>query len=108
MLVRIVKLHFQEDKVDDFLAFFEKTKYKVNDFPGCLGMKLLRGSDDPSIIFTYSHWEKAENLENYRKSDTFGEIWTCIKPWFKNKPEAWSLQEHFNGFKTKTKHNQEL
>ncbi len=101
MLVRIVKLDFQEDRVEDFLNFFESTKNKVNNFPGCLGMKLLRGADDPSIIVTYSHWEKAEHLENYRKSSTFIEIWTKIKPWFKNKPEAWSLQEQFKGFDAK-------
>ncbi len=101
MLIRIVKLHFQEDRVEDFLTFFEGIKHNVNSFPGCLGMKLLRGSDDPTIVMTYSHWEKAEDLENYRTSETFGEIWPTIKPWFKEKPEAWSVYEHFNGFEEK-------
>jgi len=98
MLIRIVKLHFQEDRLEDFLTFFESIKQKVNTFPGCLGMKLLRGTDDPCIIMTYSHWESAADLDNYRNSKTFGEIWPKIKPWFKEKPEAWSVSEHFNGF----------
>jgi quinol monooxygenase YgiN len=98
MLIRIVKLHFQEDRVEDFLTFFESIKQKVNTFPGCLGMKLLRGTDDPCIIMTYSHWESQEDLDNYRNSATFGEIWPNIKPWFNEKPDAWSVFEHFNGF----------
>ena len=98
MLIRIVKLHFQEDRTEEFLTFFETIKFKVNSFPGCLGMKLLRGTEDPNVIMTYSHWESAADLENYRTSETFGEIWPNIKPWFKEKPEAWSVYEHFNGF----------
>ncbi|MES2800537.1 MAG: antibiotic biosynthesis monooxygenase family protein [Bacteroidota bacterium] len=98
MIIRIVKLHFSEDRMEDFLTHFESVKQKVNSFPGCLGMKLLRDIEDPCLIMTYSHWEKAEDLENYRKSSLFGEIWPKIKPWFDQKPEAWSMETHFDGF----------
>ncbi len=98
MLIRIVKLHFKEDKIQDFLDHFETVKHKVNNFPGCLGMKLLRGIDDPYTVMTYSHWERPEDLEQYRNSGTFGEIWPTIKPWFDRPAEAWSVLEHFNGF----------
>lgn len=98
MLIRIVKLTFQEDKIDDFLTFFDDIKEKVNSFPGCLGMKLLQGVDDPWVVMTYSHWEKPEDLEHYRNSETFGNIWPTIKPWFSSKPEAWSLETYFDGF----------
>jgi len=101
MLIRIVKLHFQDDKIDDFLAFFETVKHRVNEFPGCLGMKLLRDINTPTIVMTYSHWEDEQSLDNYRLSETFGEIWPSIKPWFAEKPEAWSVSEHFNGFELK-------
>lgn len=101
MIIRIVKLHFQADKIDGFLEFFETVKYKVNGFPGCLGMKLLRDINDPTIVMTYSHWEDESDLENYRTSETFGEIWPKIKPWFAEKPQAWSVSEHFNGFDLK-------
>lgn len=50
---------------------------------------------------TYSHWNTPEDLDNYRTSETFGEIWPNIKPWFKEKPEAWSVEEYFNGFEVK-------
>lgn len=98
MLIRIVKLHFQEDKIEDFLSFFETVKQKVNTFPGCNGMKLLRDLNTPEIVMTYSHWENEQALDNYRTSETFGKIWPTIKPWFAEKPEAWSVYEHFNGF----------
>ena len=101
MLIRIVKLHFQDDRIDDFLSFFETVKHRVNEFPGCLGMKLLRDINTPTIVMTYSHWEDEQALENYRLSETFGEIWPSIKPWFAEKPEAWSVSEHFNGFELK-------
>jgi quinol monooxygenase YgiN len=101
MLIRIVKLHFQEDKTEEFLAFFDTIKEQVNSFQGCLGMKLLQDLKTPSIIMTYSHWESEQDLENYRTSDTFGLIWPKIKPWFAEKPEAWSVSVHFDGFEIK-------
>lgn len=101
MIIRIVKLHFQEDKIEGFLAFFDTIKHKVNNFPGCEGMKLLRDINQPSIVMTYSHWENEAALETYRTSETFGEIWPAIKPWFAEKPQAWSVLEHFNGFEVK-------
>lgn len=101
MLIRIVKLHFQDDRIDDFLSFFETVKHRVNEFPGCLGMKLLRDINTPTIVMTYSHWEDEQALDNYRLSETFGEIWPSIKSWFSEKPEAWSVSEHFNGFELK-------
>jgi heme-degrading monooxygenase HmoA len=98
MLTRIVKLHFQSDKIDDFLSHFETIKWKVAQFPGCQGMKLLRGENDPCLVFTYSVWESADALENYRKSDVFQDLWPKIKIWFDQKPEAWSVETHFDGF----------
>ncbi len=99
MITRIVKLEFQEDRINDFLTFFETIKHIVNEFPGCHGMKLYRDIDRPTIVMTYSHWESQEDLNNYRNSEQFGKIWPNIKPWFAKKPEAWSVKAHFNGFK---------
>ena len=101
MITRIVKLEFQDDKINDFLTFFETIKHIVNEFPGCYGMKLYQDIDNPTIVMTYSHWETQQDLNNYRESNEFGEIWPKIKPWFAQKPEAWSVKAHFNGFKDK-------
>ena len=101
MITRIVKLEFQDDKIDDFLAFFETIKHVVNEFPGCYGMKLYQDIDQPTIVMTYSHWESQQDLNNYRDSEQFGKIWPNIKPWFAKKPEAWSVEAYFNGFEEK-------
>lgn len=98
MITRIVKLEFQDDKIDDFLTFFETIKHVVNEFPGCYGMKLYQDIDQPTIVMTYSHWESQQDLNNYRDSEQFGKIWPNIKPWFAQKPEAWSVEAYFNGF----------
>ncbi len=98
MIIRIVKLTFQDDKVIDFLNFFETIKLKVNDFPGCQGMQLVQDLRDTCVIFTYSQWKSEIDLNNYRKSETFHGVWPYIKPWFKSKPEAWTTTLVFNGF----------
>lgn len=98
MLTRIVKLHFEKDRLADFLEHFESIKWKVAKFPGCCGMKLLQGAEDKCLVFTYSQWDSAEALENYRKSALFQSLWPTIKPWFDQKPEAWSIETYFDGF----------
>ena len=99
MLVRIVKMEFQPDKVADFLPFFDTVKQDIASFEGCLGMKLMQDQANSSIIFTYSHWENQEALDNYRKSELFGSVWPMVKPWFHSKPEAWSLDTYFEQFR---------
>ncbi|MFT5780588.1 MAG: quinol monooxygenase YgiN [Crocinitomicaceae bacterium] len=101
MITRIVHLEFQEDRIEEFLAFFDTIKSKVNSFPGCHGMKLYQDVAQPTIILTYSHWETEEALENYRKSKTFGVVWPKIKPWFSEKPHAWTVNAYFDGFSEK-------
>lgn len=98
MITRIVKLEFREEKTQDFLDFFDTINHIVNEFPGCFGMKLYQDIDRPNIIMTYSHWENQEALNTYRDSPEFGQIWPKIKPWFQEKPQAWSVSAYFDGF----------
>ena len=100
MITRIVKLEFQKDKVEEFLRFFDTIKHIVNEFPGCSGMKLYQDIDRPNIIMTYSHWDNQKSLNKYRDSEQFGKIWPKIKPWFCEKPEAWSVGAYFDGFES--------
>lgn len=100
MITRIVKLTFQEERVADFLAFFETIKLKVNTFPGCKGMQLVQDMNNHCVIFTYSQWLSEVELNQYRDSATFGEVWPNIKPWFDAKPEAWTTTVVFNGFES--------
>ena len=98
MLVRIVKMEFQPEKVTDFLRFFDRVKNEIATFDGCLGMKLMQDQSNPTTIFTYSHWKNQDALNNYRDSELFGKVWPNVKPWFASKPEAWSLDTYFERF----------
>ena len=66
MIIRIVKLSFQEDKLADFLAHFENVKWEVASFPGCQGMRLLQDLKNPNRVMTDREGESEEALENYR------------------------------------------
>ena len=98
MITRIVQLEFEEDKINEFLSYFDTIKDDVNTFPGCYGMKLYQDIHRRSIVMTYSLWENEAALEVYRNSETFGTIWSKIKPWFSGKPQAWSVSKYFDGF----------
>jgi len=91
MLIRIVKMGFDEANLDAFLSNFETNKNKIRNFQGCLFLELYRDKNDPTIYFTYSHWESEQHLENYRQSAIFKSVWTKTKPLFNRLPEAWSV-----------------
>ena len=93
MFVRIVKMRFQEDKIADFLANFNEVKEKIRSFEGNQFLELYQDKNDPRLFFTYSYWQTEENLENYRKSVLFNEVWSYTKKLFSDKPEAWSVDK---------------
>jgi quinol monooxygenase YgiN len=93
MIIRIVKLKFQKDKVADFLNLFDNVVTKVNTYPGCQQMHMVRDLNDETLFFTYSVWENTTALENYRNSPLFQTIWPQIKSWFSEKAEAWSTEK---------------
>ncbi|MFB1022921.1 MAG: antibiotic biosynthesis monooxygenase [Vicingaceae bacterium] len=93
MIVRIVKLTFQETEIDTFKQILEDSMENIRAFPGVLHLQMLQSTRNPCIFFTYSHWESSEDLENYRRSDLFKNTWAKTKPLFTDKPEAWSNNE---------------
>jgi quinol monooxygenase YgiN len=90
-MIRIVKMHFQAQHSEDFLALFETIKAKIRNVEGCRSVSLLRDKTDIGIFFTYSHWRSEQDLENYRTSELFISTWQTIKPWFAQRGEAWSV-----------------
>jgi|SRR5690554_5585430 len=91
MFTRIVKLEFKEENISIFLADFEKVKDRIRAFPGCMSLKLLQDKTDNTIFFTYSKWKSEEDLEAYKNSELFGEVWPKTKKLFRGKPMAWSV-----------------
>ncbi|MBF0693700.1 MAG: antibiotic biosynthesis monooxygenase [Flavobacterium sp.] len=93
MLVRIVKMSFNPQDVPAFLENFELMKEKIRNSPGNRFLELYRDRNNPEIFFTYSYWDSEDDLENYRKSELFYDVWAFTKKLFNAKPEAWSVDK---------------
>lgn len=93
MLVRIVKMTFQEDATERFRALFDTKKTLIRNFEGCNFLELYQDQNHPEIFFTYSYWENQAALENYRHSELFESVWAETKKMFGGKPEAWSVDK---------------
>ncbi|UTW62597.1 antibiotic biosynthesis monooxygenase [bacterium SCSIO 12741] len=92
MIRRIVKMTFNPEKVEDFLAVFRESRDKIASQPGCTHLELFQVTDRPNIFMTYSYWEDESDLENYRHSDLFKSVWARTKIHFADRPEAWSVK----------------
>ncbi len=91
MFTRIVKMTFQPEAIDTFIAHFESVKDRVRNQPGCRKVVLFQDKTQKNVFFTYSIWESETDLERYRHSGFFKEVWTTTKALFAAKPEAWSV-----------------
>lgn len=91
MLVRIVKMQFDKEKVEDFKKLFNKTYSQIRNFDGCRFLELYNDQNDDAIFFTISKWENADKLEAYRNSDLFRNTWAITKTYFSAPPEAYSI-----------------
>ncbi len=84
-------MNFKVDKIDNFLSIFNANKEKIRNHEGCSHLELLRDKTNPTIFFTYSYWDKEQDLENYRNSELFKTVWAKTKVLFNDRPEAWSV-----------------
>ncbi|MCZ8230410.1 antibiotic biosynthesis monooxygenase family protein [Flavobacterium sp.] len=93
MFVRIVKLSFHPEHRAAFLANFDVMKDQIRNAPGNRLLELYQDKSDENVFFTYSYWETEADLENYRQSALFNDVWTFTKKLFNAKPEAWSVDK---------------
>ncbi|MFZ6000245.1 MAG: putative quinol monooxygenase [Bacteroidota bacterium] len=93
MIIRIVRMHFTEAGVDEFLEIFNRHKEAIRNFPGCTHLQLLKDKDDAQCYTTLSHWNSPADLENYRKSELFGSVWGRVKTLFAERSQAFSLEK---------------
>jgi quinol monooxygenase YgiN len=93
MIIRIVKMTFEPEKVAGFLEIFNASKHFIRNFEGCTHLELLNDINSPYVFFTYSHWQSESNLNSYRKSELFADVWSKTKVLFSVKPEAWSVTQ---------------
>lgn len=93
MLVRIVKMSFHPENISQFLNNFNENKENIRKSSGCLLLELYNDKQDSGTFFTYSYWDSEEDLENYRSSNLFKDVWKKTKILFNDKPEAWSVDK---------------
>ena len=92
MFTRIVVLSFQDGKGKIFRSLFDGWKEQIASFPGCAQLRLVRDKKDPDIYMTISEWKHPDDLERYRNSKLFASVWPVVKPMFKEKAQAWSVE----------------
>jgi len=93
MLVRIVKMSFHQQHIETFLQNFDKKKEFIRKSQGCRLLELYREQQDGNIFFTYSYWDSEDDLNAYRSSDLFKNVWAETKVLFNDKPLAWSVDK---------------
>jgi quinol monooxygenase YgiN len=99
MIVRIVKMSFKPETLEDFQALFDRNKEKIRGFEGNEFLELYQDRNNKNIFFTYSYWKDDAALEHYRHSDLFKGVWSETKKMFNDKPEAWSVDKKWSSDK---------
>ena len=93
MFVRIVKMSFHSKHINEFEEIFAVKKALIRASKGCTLLELYQDKTNPELFFTYSYWEREEDLENYRNSTLFKNVWAKTKVLFNDKPQAWSVNK---------------
>lgn len=93
MIIRIVKMTFQPEKVNEFEQIFDSSKHLIRNMTGCRHLELLTDVNRSNVFFTYSFWDSETDLNNYRSSIVFKNVWSKTKVLFAEKPEAWSVEK---------------
>ena len=52
MLIRIVKMTFKKNEVENFLKVFEASKTKIRNFEGCQHLELWQEKSESDILVT--------------------------------------------------------
>ena len=92
MIIRLVNMHFQPNKLESFLTIFESSRNKIAAFDGCLKLELLQSIETPLQLSTHSVWESEAHLNYYRQSELFKTTWAKTKVLFSEKAIAISYR----------------
>lgn len=93
MIIRVVRMHFTREGVEEFLQIFRTNQQAIRNFPGCTHLELLKDAADPTIYATLSHWDAQSSLDKYRQSELFGKVWGSVKPLFAERTQAFSFEK---------------
>ncbi len=84
-------MEFDPGKVSDFLLLFEEVRGQIAARQGCTHLELCKDASLENVYYTFSIWEKEQDLESYRCSELFEKTWARTKVLFCAKPQAYSL-----------------
>lgn len=87
---------FRTEEIQAFQSLFLERKHLIRQFEGCTHLELWQDKNNPTVFFTYSHWDSEEHLDAYRTSSFFDETWRLTKQKFAEKPEAWTVTQMYN------------
>ncbi len=91
MVWRWVEMPAQAEKVPLLREKLLAQAPHTRNFPGCLHLQLFYQPEGPTF-YSLSQWESLEALERYRASTLFRTFWGEIRPYFRAKPRAQTLQ----------------
>ena len=83
---------FIEEKSAKFREHSKTIVNKISKSKGCHKVEILQDINDRNIFFSYSHWSSEEDLNNYRNSEMFKNIWGELRKMFAKKTQAWSTE----------------
>ncbi|MGY6561897.1 MAG: putative quinol monooxygenase [Luteibaculaceae bacterium] len=92
MIHRWVRLTINPTDKTKFLDILREYHHNVRAFPGCKSL-LLSAEPNGNVVITYSVWDDEASLAEYRRSEMFKAFWLKIKPFFIDKPLAYSTKE---------------
>ena len=96
MITRIVKLTFRDNEVESFLKIYDDSKELIKRMEGCLYLSLNSDNENKNVFFTISQWKDESYLNAYRDSSLFKTTWKNTKALFKDKAEAWTINNIHN------------
>lgn len=88
MIIRKVDLEIDPSKLDEFEEIFTSRNPSLNKVKGCHRVELIKHPELEFAYSTLSMWDSEDDLNNYRKSEYFGETWMKLKPLFTAKAKA--------------------
>lgn len=86
-------MDFNHSEIENFIKIFNASKQHIRNFKGCSHLSLFQDKNSSNIFFTYSYWDSETDLNAYRNSDLFKNVWSQTKILFRSKAEAWSLNQ---------------
>lgn len=79
MVVRFVSLRATPERQAELAEVVTTSAPVVRAVPGCRGLTILQDINDPLHYLTWSLWDSAADLEAYRRSAVYGQVWPRIR-----------------------------